>query len=93
MVTKCGAICDECLSFKKECPGCGPTCGQVFWTKYIEKDVCPVYQCCEDKGISDCGCCPELPCQLWFALKDPGFSDEEHQASIDIRVKRLGQGK
>ena len=71
--------------------GCGPICGRVFWAKLIDREVCPVYQCCQDKEIADCGGCPELPCSMWFELKDPKHSDQEHWESIKLRVARLRQ--
>lgn len=89
MMTRCGAICDECPSFNTECAGCGPICGRVFWAKYIDKEICPVYQCCDDKKIKNCGECSELPCKMWFELKDPEMTDAQHKVSIDKRVERL----
>lgn len=90
MVCVCGASCDGCKHRGNECTGgCEAMQGRVFWTKYINVDVCPVYQCVADNSYKNCGDCAKLPCEIWFSLKDPELSDEEHQKSIDDRVAKL----
>ena len=90
MLCVCGASCDGCTYQESECiGGCEAQRGRVFWTKYINADVCSVYQCVEENGYKNCGDCAKLPCETWFALKDPELSDEEHQKSIYDRVAKL----
>lgn len=38
---------------------------------------------------TDCSACPDLPCAVWRATRDPSLSDEEFQKSIGGRVGRL----
>lgn len=89
MLQACGANCEECHSYKKECEGCRALQGKVYWVGYIGQDVCPMYQCCQDKGYEHCGGCAELPCKMWYEIKDPTWTDEEHIASINMRVSLL----
>jgi len=89
MLQVCGANCEECTSFKKECQGCDVIQGKVFWAEYVGKEVCPMYQCCKDKALDHCGGCAELPCKMWYEIKDPNWSDEEHINSINERVRLL----
>lgn len=90
MVCVCGASCDGCTYRDKECSGgCTALQGRVFWTKHINADVCPVYQCVADNGYKNCGDCAKLPCETWFNLKDPEISSQEHQKSINDRVAKL----
>jgi hypothetical protein len=93
MLQKCGVNCNECYVFQKECPGCGEVGGKPYWTHYIGGGPCPVYQCCEEKAVHNCGECRELPCKLWYDLKDPSISDDEHLNSINKRVTLLKEGK
>lgn len=89
MLCVCGACCEGC-SYSGECVGgCAKLQGRVFWTQYIDAEVCPVYQCAKNNGYKTCGECAKLPCETWFMLKDPAISAEEHQKSIDERVARL----
>ena len=92
MVTKCGCDCSECYAFEKECDGCEAICGKVFWAEeHVKQDTCPIYKCCDDRKMVNCGKCNEVPCKKWYELKDPSQSDEEHIKSINKRVKRLKQ--
>jgi len=89
MINKCGCSCETCHSFQKECPGRNEVGGKPYWTQYIGGATCPVYACCDDKAYSNCGKCSALPCKLWFKIKDPSLSDEEHLRSIKERVCNL----
>ena len=88
-MNKCGCLCEECVSWPAECPGCEEIKGRVYWTRHIGAEVCPVFACCDEKTHGDCGECAEIPCETWFVLKDPALSDEEHRKSIEKRVKNL----
>jgi hypothetical protein len=89
MICICGTDCGTCPHLDKDCAGCDALAGRVFWTGYIGADVCPVYKCAKDKEYRHCGDCPEIPCELWHSLKDPSWSDEEHQKSILDRLAAL----
>jgi len=74
----------------QSCAGCNAVEGKIFWTKYMDLDTCPIYQCCKnEKKLAHCGECVELPCQIYFTTKDPMQSDEVHKKNIEIRVSVL----
>jgi hypothetical protein len=87
----CGCSCGECEHYKRsECSGCNKIKGKVWWTKYISATVCPVYQCVvHEMKFEHCGLCPEIPCRIWRELKDPSYTDQEHEDSINERVEIL----
>ncbi|WP_366933587.1 DUF3795 domain-containing protein [Bacteroides sp.] len=49
--------------------------------------MCPIYQCCKDKGKKHCGNCPKLPCEKF--MKDPNFSEEENEVNLKKMIKNL----
>lgn len=91
LLSACGLKCDECEYFNKSCVGCIAVKGSPFWAKEMMPDkVCPLYNCPVNiKHLSNCGGCPELPCKLFYEMKDPQSTEEEHQKSIGIRVSLL----
>jgi hypothetical protein len=65
----CGAYCGICQwKTKTNCPGCQTSKGKVFWGE------CRVAKCCCEKGITHCGLCPEVPCDVLQEF----FDDPEH---------------
>ncbi len=93
MLCVCGAECSECLQFEKECMGCEAIGGRVYWASYIGKEACPYYSCVKEKSLKNCGDCEKLPCGLWRQLKDPSWTDEEHEESIRKRVAKFNSMK
>ena len=93
MINACGEICDEkCRFYGKNCDGCHEIKGKVFWLKEINKEVCPFYHCVDKKGLDHCGYCDELPCQIYFEMRDPQMVDDEvFRQSIETRVEKLKQ--
>jgi hypothetical protein len=91
MKSICGANCFDCKYYGNQCKGCIKDLGQPFWCADIFEDkTCPLFKCAtQDKGLNHCGECEELPCKLFFDLKDPELSQEEHEKSINKRVKAL----
>jgi hypothetical protein len=91
ILSACGLVCDECEFFNKTCTGCINVKGSTFWAKeMMPTKVCPMYDCAVNKKqYNNCGGCDELPCKLFLDMKDPKSSEEEHKASIGIRVNRL----
>jgi len=89
MICVCGVDCEGCPHFKGECAGCHAIQGKVYWAQYIGAEECPIYKCVKDKNLANCGMCTEMPCQIWLSLKDPAWSEEEHQKSIQDRVTAL----
>lgn len=89
MISVCGVNCDGCPHLNNGCAGCDALEGKVFWTQLIGTDVCPLYKCVKEKGYNNCGDCSQVPCELWVSLKDPSWSEEEHQKSIQNRLSVL----
>lgn len=90
-ISVCGCNCPACDYFRKtECQGCNAIEGKVWWASYVSAKVCPIYTCVRDeKGLDHCGMCSQMPCDLWRKLKDPSFTDEQHEAGINERVENL----
>jgi hypothetical protein len=65
----CGLLCSKC-EWKEStgCKGCIDLKGKVFWGD------CPIAGCCIEKGISHCGECEHIPCELLSQFSH----DEEH---------------
>ncbi|MFZ5974848.1 MAG: DUF3795 domain-containing protein [Bacillota bacterium] len=89
MMNKCGCFCDGCPTYQKECPGCEEVSGRPFWTEHIGGEACPMYACCDGKAYANCGECGEMPCKIWYEMKDPSWTDEEHINSINERIGNL----
>jgi Protein of unknown function (DUF3795) len=91
MITVCGVYCEkECRAFGNECSGCHQLQGKVSWTKFIGKTVCPIYECVESKGYSNCLDCNELPCSTWLVeTKNPDMSDEDYAKHLQDRINNL----
>ncbi|MBN1385052.1 MAG: DUF3795 domain-containing protein [Elusimicrobia bacterium] len=87
----CGCECPECEHFKKlKCSGCSEIKGKVWWVSYINAEVCPIYSCVSDKKkYNNCGECAEIPCKLWKDLKDPSYTQKQHDAGVKTRVENL----
>lgn len=87
----CGCNCLTCEHYKKlNCAGCAEIKGRVWWASYISVEVCPVYNCVvNERKLEHCGKCHEIPCKIWRDLKDPSYTNEQHEASIIERVKIL----
>jgi general stress protein 26 len=68
--SRCGLLCDSC-SYKTSygCAGCIALNGNPFWGE------CSVAKCCQDKGHTHCGECPDIPCEM---LRDLSCGDSEH---------------
>ncbi len=69
--------------------------GKPFWAKDMTPSgVCPLYDCAVNKkNLIDCGYCETLPCEMFYEMKDPKVSDEEHRASIQKRITLLKENK
>jgi len=63
---------------------------EKFGGQIISTAVCPIYDCVvNEKKLENCGVCSEIPCKTWQDLKDPSYTDEQHEASIKTRVENL----
>ena len=79
--SRCGLLCDGC-AFKQShgCEGCVALNGKPFWGE------CPVAKCCQDKGYTHCGECPDIPCETLreFSCGESEHSDKPAGARIEI---------
>lgn len=83
----CGTDCAACYC-KDQCAGCNAACGKVFHVPTGK--ACPIYACCANKRrYATCSDCPDAPCDLWRATRDPSMSDEAFEASIAERLRNL----
>ena len=90
IISCCGIICSECKAFPKRCKGCPQEKGQIYWLQYVEKDCCPIYQCCvNEKQLKHCGECESLVCEKWREYIDPAMSEEECQKYEIARLELL----
>ncbi len=90
MLTSCGVICSsECGLYQKECPGCHEIGGKVFWAQDYGGDLCPIYECAQEKELKNCGYCSRVPCRLWFSTRDPSLEEEEFNGQIARRLANL----
>jgi len=91
IIGACGADCGGCTHYKISCKGCKALAGKPFWAaEHFGDGKCPLFDCSvSKKKLSDCSKCPDLPCKMFADLKDPSYTDEEHQKSITDRVSRL----
>jgi len=90
MITPCGVYCSkECSFFNNGCSGCHEIKGKVFWAKHYGSDICPIYECVQERELKNCGHCSRLPCRLWFSTRDPSLGDEEFQKEIAFRLSNL----
>jgi hypothetical protein len=89
MISVCGVKCADCPHFGQDCAGCDALAGRVFWAPYVGADTCPIYECVREKSYRNCGDCPRVPCDTWVNLKDPAWSDAEHEKSIRDRLAVL----
>jgi len=89
----CAVACEECNKHEelrdKPCKGCNALEGKVFWTAMFGMDACPIYACVKEKRLKHCGQCEQLPCNIYFDMKDPCTTDEQHQQGIKDRVEIL----
>lgn len=89
-ISICGIECTKCKEYQKSCKGCAECGGAVTWTRYYGIKVCAIYQCAIlDKKLNSCGDCDQMPCDKWYATKDPSYTKEEFQQNIEERVKRI----
>lgn len=86
-ISVCGTDCKECYCYGKMCNGCNACEGKVF---HAQGKACAIYDCVVNtKCMRNCGECAEVPCGIWYATRDPKFSDEEFNENIAQRLAML----
>lgn len=91
VVSCCGVECQTCEKYKtEECKGCAEELGKPFWIEYVDKEVCPVYDCCvNNKQLINCGKCSDFLCEKFYICKDPSITDDEFEKILAKQVKTL----
>lgn len=91
-ISCCGTDCSACGISGSLCEGCNACEGKVFHAP--KGKACPIYECAVlEKKLTDCSACTELPCAVWRSTRDPKYTDEEFENSINERIANLRQGK
>lgn len=91
IVSYCGVVCSECVSYPKECKGCQEIKGSVYWLQYTGESVCEIYDCCINKNkLAHCGKCRQLPCDK-FDRSDPTKTPEENAEILSRQLKQLNE--
>jgi hypothetical protein len=86
----CGCICSDCRIFGTECQGCLAMQGKVCWLPEVNMEICDFYECCvEQKQLTHCGECDEIPCQRFWQNKNPKWTAEQHRKIVESRVEIL----
>ena len=84
----CGTDCSACPLHGSVCTGCNEACGEVFHAP--EGEPCRIYGCCVDQHhFVNCGSCDQMPCDVWKVVRDPSYTDEQFEKSIQDRVAAL----
>ena len=84
----CGTDCSACPLYGNMCTGCNEACGKVFHAQ--NGKPCPIYGCCAGQhGFVNCASCDQMPCDVWQAVRDPSYTDEQFRKSIEGRVAAL----
>lgn len=88
----CGTDCSKC-SFKGNiCNGCNESKGMVFHCE--EGKACRIYECSVNQNKhKNCSDCSKIPCDIWKAVRDPHFTDDEFEKNINERIKNLMSNK
>ncbi len=84
----CGTDCSVCPLHGNMCAGCNEACGKVFHVQNGEP--CPIYGCCVNRhDFVNCASCDQMPCDVWQAVRDPSYTDEQFRKSIEDRTAAL----
>ena len=85
---KCSSICKSMHNvFNNICEGCNAIHEKILLNKNISLNICPIYECVINKHYKHCGECKQLPCKLYYDLKDPLISDITHKLEIEHRIR------
>lgn len=71
--SRCGVRCSCCeRKTQVNCRGC------LYMEQPLGKEECLVKACCENRGFTHCGKCPDFPCQILRHMgAGEGFSPAE----------------
>lgn len=85
-ISRCGADCLLCEYCGKTCKGCNQCGGIVFHTG---GKPCAIYKCVTDNSLADCHACDKKVCGIWRAARDPSYTDEQFEKSVQNRIRVL----
>jgi len=86
--SRCGILCNGCPYQKSHgCTGCIALRGKPFWGE------CPIAKCCQDKGLSHCGECLDIPCEILreFSCGEGEHCDKPAGARIAVCIAWAGK--
>jgi len=90
MLSSCGLKCiTDCKSYRKECYGCNEMQGRVSWAKRFGSERCAIYNCVHEKKLTSCGECSQMPCRLWFEVRNPFISDKDFSLMLKTKLDNL----
>jgi len=91
-IPPCGAYCDNCVVYKKQCAGCIETNGKPFYIKDSGKDICPLWECAIEHKVEHCGLCKEFPSDKFLNWYDPerGIVTALRRAGLLTLRKKIG---
>ena len=65
-IPPCGVYCKNCIAYKDACKGCVETGGKPYYSKLMNRDVCPVWVCADKRKVEHCGMCDEFPSDVYL---------------------------
>ena len=89
---KCSSICKNMHAIfdsKKPCEGCNAIHEKILLNRNISLNICPIYVCVTNRQYKHCGECEQIPCDIYYELKDPFITDSVHKLNIEERIKVL----
>lgn len=90
VVGACGCICSDCRMYDKDCKGCHEIKGKACWLHEVGLEICDFYECCViHNNLTHCGECKKIPCERFWANKNPAWTDEQHKSIVEERVTML----
>lgn len=89
VISCCGIVCSECQYYPTECKGCPTIKGIAFRLEYTGEEICAIYECCvNQKILSHCGKCDELPCNRYDG-SDPTKTKKENEDDFIKQLEKL----
>lgn len=79
--SRCGLHCTGCAwRTSHGCGGCIETMGEPFHGR------CPIAACAQQKGLTHCGQCPQIPCDALYGYSylDPEHGDKPQGARVQV---------
>lgn len=78
--SRCGIKCSDCSYKGRPCPGPCVENKKIFWGK------CEIKDCCEGRGLENCGQCADFVCQK---LHDYAYDKDQGDNGLRLENCRL----